>query len=385
MFPLACFFVLLSAYLLFCGVDNTRVFRKLPPVGPKRGAWPLVSVLIPARNEEKRIRPCLESLLKQDYPRYEVLVLDDQSTDGTWGLLRGYSRKDRRLKALKGRPLPAGWVGKPWACHQLSQRARGEWLFFTDADTWHAPDTLKRSVAAAQKERADLLSCMTWQETGTWLEYLVIPVMVFCLISFLPARYVVRRESRFSKFAGAGGQFLFFAKKAYRAIGGHRAVKDRIVEDLAIGNRVVRRGFRLVFRDGTDLTSCRMYSSAAEVWAGFSKNFFPAFKFSFPLALASYAYLFAASVLPFAVLFLAPAGTPVFQTAALLCLLQLFLRLNQAFRYGGPVLSCLLHPVGVLLFILIGLNSMRWYLFLKEGYWKGRVLRPALNREPTEF
>lgn len=373
---LACFFTGLSVYLVVCGIDNTRVFRKLPPVDPARKRWPLISVCIPARNEEKRITPCLESLLKQDYPRYEVLVMDDQSTDGTLALLRRYARKFSWLQVLQGKPLPKGWVGKPWACHELSKRAKGDWLFFTDADTWHDPQTLRRSVAAAENEKADLLSCLTRQETHTWLEYLVIPVMVFCLISFLPASLVVRRNSRFSKFAGGGGQFLFFRKKAYRAIGGHEAVSDEIVEDLAIGNRLIQQGFKLVFRDGTDLTFCRMYSSAREVWEGFSKNFFPAFKFSLPKALVSYGYLLAASVLPFIVLFFAPTGTFLFDSALVTCLLQVLLRLNQALRYGGGIFSCFLHPVGVFLFILIGFNSMRWYLFLKEGHWKGRILRP---------
>ncbi len=373
---LACFFVTLSVYLIVCGIDNTRVFRKLPPVDPRRKHWPLVSVCVPARNEEKRITPCLESFLKQDYPHYEVLVLDDQSTDGTLALLKRYAKKSSRFKVLQGKPLPKGWVGKPWACHVISKRAKGEWLFFTDADTWHDPQTLRRAVAAAEREKADLLSCLTRQETHTWLEYLIIPVMVFCLISFLPASLVVRRNSRFSQFAGGGGQFLFFRRKAYQAIGGHEAVSDEIVEDLAIGNRVVRHGLKLVFRDGTDLTFCRMYSSAREVWEGFSKNFFPAFKFSVPKALVSYGFLLAVSVVPFIVPLLSEPESFLFNSALFICGLQLFLRLNQALRYGGGFFSCFLHPVGVFLFILIGFNSMRWYLFLREGYWKGRILRP---------
>src|SRR5690348_14488079 len=138
MVVLACFFVYMTVYLIACGVDNTRVFRKLPRVEPAPRKWPLVSVLVPARNEEKRIRPCLESLLKQDYPRYELLVLDDQSTDGTLKLLKSYAKRSGgRLKLFQGKPLPKGWVGKPWACHELSKKAKGDWLFFTDADTWH--------------------------------------------------------------------------------------------------------------------------------------------------------------------------------------------------------------------------------------------------------
>jgi chlorobactene glucosyltransferase len=371
---LAVLFWILSAYLTACAWDNTRLLRKVPPADPKRKKWPTVSVCVPARNEESRIRPCVESFLRQDYPHYEVLVLDDQSTDGTYKLLKGYSSRSKKLKALRGKALPQGWVGKPWACHQLSLKARGDWLFFTDADTWHSPDTLKRSVQAAEAEQADLLSCFTQQETKTWLEYLVIPVMVYGLIAFLPVRKVLEKGSFFSKFAGAGGQFLFFKRKAYQTIGGHTCVRNEIVEDLKIGNHLVQKGLRLVFLNGVEMTFCRMYHSARDVWEGFSKNFFPVFGFSAGRALVSYTFLLGVTVLPFFLLvFLAP-DSPLFKAALVLASIQVILRLNQARHYGLPYFSCLLHPLGNALFVLIGLNSMWWYLGRGYGHWKGRRL-----------
>jgi chlorobactene glucosyltransferase len=373
---LAVLFGALCVYLTACAWDNTRLFGKVPPADARRKKWPLVSVCVPARNEELRIRPLLESFQNQDYPQYEVLVLDDQSTDRTYQLLKEYTLKNKRLKVSRGKPLPQGWVGKPWACHQLSLKARGEWLFFTDADTWHSPDMLKRCVQAAEREKADLLSCFTRQETKTWLEYLVIPVMVYCLIAFLPVRMVLKKGTFFSKFAGAGGQFLLFKRKAYKAIGGHVSVKNEIVEDLKIGNHLVQKGLKLVFLNGADMTFCRMYQSATDVLEGFSKNFFPAFGFSVARALASYSFLLGVTVLPFALLpFLVP-GTPLFIAALVLALLQIFLRMNQAWHYGLPVFSCFLHPLGNFLFVLIGFNSMRWYLWRGQGHWKGRILKP---------
>jgi len=371
----AIFFSGLCVYLTACAWDNTRLSRKLPPADPRRKKWPLVSVCIPARNEEGRIGPCLESFLKMDYPRLEVLILDDQSTDGTFKFVKEYVGKDKRFKILRGRELPAGWVGKPWACHQLSLKARGQWLFFTDADTWQGPDMLKRSVREAESQKADLLTCMNRQETKTWLEYLVIPCMVFNLTAFLPIRLVLKPGSPFSKFAGAGGQFLFFRRKAYDAIGGHTSVKSEIVEDLKIGNRIVQSGLRLLFLDGTDFSYCRMYQSARDVWEGFSKNFFPVFGFSAKRALGAYFFLLTVTVLPFALLFLTTPGTFLFNAALGLAVLQVFVRLNQALRYGLPILSCFLHPLGNFLFVLIGFNSMRWYLVLGKGHWKGRILK----------
>ncbi|HET9870619.1 MAG TPA: glycosyltransferase, partial [bacterium] len=177
-------------------------------------------MLIPARNEEKRLSPCLESLLAQDYPAFEVRVLDDRSTDGTWKLAQGFARKHKRLRVLRGRELPAGWLGKPWACFQLAGAARGEWLFFTDADTWHAPDMLKRTVQMAEARKADVLTLLTRQVTRSWMEALVIPVMAFHLLSFFPAKWSLRPRSRLNAFAGVSGQFVFIRKQAYRAFGG---------------------------------------------------------------------------------------------------------------------------------------------------------------------
>jgi len=369
------FFVLIAFYLSFCGWDNQKQFKKVPEVFFSGKKTPMISICIPARNEEFRLGPCLESFLLPHYPNYEVLVLDDQSTDGTYSLAKGFSKKNKRFKILKGKPLPKGWVGKPWACHQLSLAARGEWIFFTDADTWHHPDMLIRTLRAAETFKADLVSCFTRQETVTWMEKLIIPVMIFCLISFLPARWVVCNDSFFSRFAGAGGQFLFFRRTAYEAIGGHFSVREQIVEDLNIGRRLVQEGFKLVILDGTELSWCRMYRSTREVWEGFSKNFFPAFGFSIPRALGGYFFLLAVGLLPFVLLVFTKPGSLLFESALAIVFIQLALRLNHAWRYHLPILSAVLHPIGCSIFVLIGFNSMKWYLGKNGGVWKNRSLR----------
>ncbi len=370
---LAIFFLGMAFYMVYCAIDNTLYFLKFPPLDTTRRIWPFVSVCIPARNEEARIGPCLESLLSQDYPHYEVLVLDDQSTDGTRDLLTRYSKKNRHLKILRGKSLPVDWVGKSWACHQLSQKAKGAWILFTDADTWHHPDTLKRSVTAGENHQADLLSCVTGQATQSWLEYLVVPVMVFDLTAFLPARWAIKQ----GKFGGANGQFLFFNRKAYQSMGGHGSVRGEIVEDLAIGKKVTQRGLRLVLLDGSRLISCRMYHCAKEVIEGFSKNFFPVFDFSLPKALFGMSLFILITVVPFLLPCLYPSDTFPFDSALILALVQVLARLNQAFRFGFPKISCLLHPLGNLLFMMIGLNSIWWYSVQGKGRWKGRELKPV--------
>ncbi|HEV2352842.1 MAG TPA: glycosyltransferase, partial [Puia sp.] len=348
-FLVAAYWWFLAVYLVYCAWDNALLFQKPSAPGPKRKKWPFVSILIPARNEENRIKPCLESLLKQDYSTYEILVLDDRSTDRTFNLVKGLAKHNSRLKILKGRELPENWLGKPWACWQLSRKARGQWFLFIDADTWHSPDMLKRTVQMAGEKKAQVLTLFTRQVTETWMEALVIPVMAYTLLAFLPARWSLRKNSFFNRFAGVSGQFLFIQKKVYRAFGGHKTVKNEIVEDLNFGKQVVRLGYRLVYGDGSDFSFCRMYTNATEVWQGFSKNFFPAVAFSPIYFLNAQAALILDGVLPFAALALGP-GSVLFWPGLALSLVSLGIRGLQSVRYGFHKGSVLFHPLGCLLF-----------------------------------
>jgi chlorobactene glucosyltransferase len=279
MILLAWYWWFLAAWMLYCALDNALIFVKPAPADSQRKKWPFVSILIPARNEAKRIEPCLRGMLVQDYPHYEILVLDDRSSDRTFNLVQAYAKRNPsmrsahsgrapQLKVFRGKELPQGWIGKPWACQQLARRAKGEWLFFTDADTEHGPEMLKRTVQMAERRKADVLTLFTRQITKTWMEIMVIPVMAYTLLAFLPARWSLGKNSFFNRFAGVSGQFVFIKQKVYRAFGGHETVKNEIVEDLNFGKQVVRRGYRLVYGDGSDFSFCRMYTNAKEVWEG---------------------------------------------------------------------------------------------------------------------
>ncbi|HVZ79837.1 MAG TPA: glycosyltransferase [bacterium] len=362
----------LVAYLLFVAWDNTLLFEKPPALDKGRKKWPFVSILIPARNEELRIEPCLKTLLALDYPRFELIVLDDRSTDGTLALLRKRARKDHRLKVISGTELPPGWKGKPWACQQLAKKAKGEWFFFTDADTWHHPHLMKRSIQMALAKKADVLTLFTRQVTGTWMEALVVPVMAYTLLAFLPARWSLRKDSFFSKFAGVSGQYILIQKKVYRAFGGHERVKNEIVEDLNFGKLIVRGGYKLVYGDGSDLSFCRMYTNAREVWEGFSKNFYSAVAFNPLFFLNAQAALLLDGVAPFVALCLGPDG-PLFGPALAMVLVSFGVRALESFRYGFSRGSVLFHPLGCLLFSLIGFNSVFWHL-TGRGHWKGRKI-----------
>lgn len=232
---------------------------------------PLISVCIPARNEERNIRRCVESALGQDYPNLEVVVLDDRSTDATPTLLNEFASRDSRLISIHGSDLPAGWAGKPHALYQAAASARGEWLCFVDADTFLAPNALSSVLAKARETEADMFTVMTRQILGSFWEKVVMPLVMTALsVGFSPRK--VNDPQR--RDAIANGQFIFIKRSVYDAIGGHESVKDQIVEDKAISEQVKWNGYRLVVADGSQVVSTRMYTSLAEMWEGWTKNIY---------------------------------------------------------------------------------------------------------------
>lgn len=250
-----------------------RFPSELPEAGEEGGApWPLVSVVVPARNEALDIVTCLRSLTASDYPDFEVIVVDDRSDDATAELARSVPPgRARRLVVLEGDALPNGWLGKPWACHQGSEEARGELLLFTDADTVHAPDLLSRAVLGRQEEAADLLTVVGRQLMETFWEKVVQPHVFFTMVLRFPDFERVARNDNWRD-AIANGQFLLFTRRAYERIDGHRSVKDEVVEDLTLAQVVKRTGLQLRIRSAEESLATRMYRSLAELIEGWSKN-----------------------------------------------------------------------------------------------------------------
>ncbi|MCX6005769.1 MAG: glycosyltransferase [Chloroflexi bacterium] len=225
--------------LLIVTLTNLRYLRRLHSYTyPKE--WPHFSVLVPARNEEGNIGDCVAGLLAQDYPTFQLIVLDDNSTDRTWEILKQFANKDQRLRLIKGKPLPSDWLGKHWACHQLAEEADGELLLFVDADTVHGPDMLRCTAAAMSGEQAALISALPRQHVVTWSEMLSIPAFYLGMLCGVPMR--LTRLQRNPLLFNCLGQFLVFRRAAYYASGGYAAVRQNIVDDLAIG----RRGLAIV-------------------------------------------------------------------------------------------------------------------------------------------
>jgi len=241
-----------------------------PPVEPPAGG-PFVSILVPARNEAKNIRRCVEALLAQDYPAFEVLVLEDRSTDATAAILMGLSAHDSRLVLLAGSELPAGWAGKPHALYQAANAATGDWLLFVDADTFLAPNALSASLASARLTGADLYTVMTEQIMGSFWEKTVLPLVMTALsVGFSPKKV----NDPKTRDAIANGQYILIKRTVYDAIGGHEKLHNQIVEDKAIAEQVKWNGYRLIVADGRGVAKTRMYTDLPSMWEGWTKNIY---------------------------------------------------------------------------------------------------------------
>ncbi len=326
---------------------------------------PLVSVLIPARNEEKILERMLYTVAQQTYRNIEIIVLDDQSEDRTRKIAESVAHIEPRLRVLTGKKLPDGWTGKNWACHQLSQEARGELLLFVDADVKLAPEAISCAVAAMNEKQASMLSIFPTQIMQSFGERLVVPLMNWLLLSFLPLRMVA--GSSHPKFVAANGQFILIKRVSYKTIGGHKAVRDNVVEDMEIARSLKRAGDRIMTLLGGELISCRMYTGLENAVNGFTKNFYAGFNTS--------KTLFTPMLLLLLIVFLGPF-VAVIENGLFVYPIILIL-LNRTFisivSKQSLFYNTLLHPVQMLLMTIIGFRSIEAY---SKGQivWKGRRL-----------
>jgi chlorobactene glucosyltransferase len=262
---------------------------------------PLVSIIVPARNEECNIRRCVESLLEQDYAHFEVIVVDDGSTDNTTCILDNITASHpyaERLWILQLRDLPNGWAGKPHAIHRGVQEADGEWLLFTDADTWHAPNALRSALTQAIAEQADLFTIVSTQELPTFWDKVLMP-MAFMGISMLyPPRQV---NDPGSAVAVANGQYMLIQRKVYEMVGGYARPELRatLLDDRDLAHVVKENGFKLHFVDGQGLLRVHMYRSFADIWRGWRKNAYLGNRGGVPLLLVQLIGLPMITIVPF--------------------------------------------------------------------------------------
>ena len=352
-------------------VSNLWAFPRLRDSAASVGGAK-ASLLIPARNEAATIGSTVEGLLRQSYPNFELLILDDHSEDGTDRIANEVAKGDTRLTILSGRAIPQGWLAKNWACQQLAVQTSGEILIFTDADVKWRPGALAALLDEFERSGADMLTVMPTQKTVSWAERLCVPLMALAIHAYLPV--VAVHRSRYPLLAAANGQCLAFTRAAYDRLGGHTAVRDNIVEDVGLARRVKVMGMQLRMAEADGLLSCRMYRDWRSVRDGYAKNILAGFGGAAGL-IAGTIFHWLVFLGPWALLGLgftgaALPGHPLW--ALLLVATGILVRSLSALRTGQRVGDALLLPVSVVLMTCIAVQSLWWQWRYGGPLWKGR-------------
>ena len=321
-----------------------------------------ISVLIPARNEEKNIKKCIESILNQTYNKLYIIVLDDNSIDNTKLIIEEYTNKYKNVHLLEGKELPQGWLGKNWACEQLSKNAKSDYLLFIDADVELKENAIAGLMAKMNKYKLDAISVFPSQKIYRFGEWLVVPMMNWLLLSFLPLKQVYKSKN--VSFAAANGQLFLFKKNIYHAIGGHERVKNEVVEDMEFARLLKCNKYKLMTALGDTQIYCSMYDSFESAVNGFSKNFYEGFKIeklSFILLISSFEIIF---LLPFVLLFF---DVRFLWAVILILISRIYISIISR---QNVFVNLLLHPIQMIILFYVGIKSIN-----KNGIeWKGRKL-----------
>ncbi|SDE55664.1 chlorobactene glucosyltransferase [Mucilaginibacter pineti] len=350
------FIILRFSVTLFNFISNPKLRRVGKHYNDK------VSILIPARNEADNILTLLQSIHEQDYQNYDVTVLDDGSTDETYNICATFAASHPQFKVIKGATLPASWLGKNYACHQLAKQADGKYLLFLDADEEVKPGLINSAVYRMYLNKLGLLSLFTNQQMDTLGEKLVVPLMHFILLNLLPVRliYLVKNAA----VAAASGQFMLFDAAIYHKHQWHKLVKNKVVEDVEIMRLIKAEAYNGEALLANGMIYCRMYKNYAEAMNGFSKNFLAAFNYS---------------IIGFIVYITLTIGGPMMIMMTLNLPLILFMlgliiltRIMISLSSGqNAVYNIILHPVQMLNMLIIAFLSIQKHI-TKTTVWKGR-------------
>ncbi len=336
-------------------------------------------MIVPARNEERNIKDCINSLLKQNYPNFELIVVDDRSEDRTLEILNKLKEKDSRIKIVEVKELPSGWTGKNYALIEGLKFAKGEWLLFIDADTVHDEKTLSAAMNYALKHNLDSLSVEPHFEWNNFFHKLTFPVLSLGAACLFPI-FTVNKKG--SKLTLSNGQYLMIKKEVYEDAGGHEKVKDKILEDVALIENVKAKGYAYHLIMGREMEKVRMYRDIKSFWRGWGRILFLGMKKNLASTIILFLLSFTISLLPFLMLIfilLTPHSFELLKNIFVLDLIvisQIFL-INGFIHYIFKVnlLYTLLHPISVITAMGVLGNSVYMGSKKREIEWKGMKYR----------
>jgi chlorobactene glucosyltransferase len=351
---------------------------------------PLVSILVPARNEENRVlEACIRSILAQDYGNFEVIAVDDRSTDQTGAILERLAKNDDRLRVIEGEELPGEWLGKPYAMQQALNYARGEWILATDADMIFEPSALRTAVARALDNNGDALTLIPLFEAGSFWERVMIPTWEWVFLMF--AVFYRIDDPKSDRAVGIGGFFLM-RRTVLDRVGGYEALKDEVMEDARLAERIKKSGAGFLVEPAPALIRTRMYKTFREMWECSTKNWFSGVNFSFPFAMLCVVSMYLVAVVPpliaLTALVALASGTDLsalLVPATLSWLLQMLVMAIVIRRSEVSVAYALTVPLGLgLLYAMLFDSSVR--ITMGTGVtWKGRKIYERRGVRPPRL
>lgn len=326
---------------------------------------PYVSVLIPARNEEAVIANIVNCILKQDYPNFELIVLNDNSEDRTLEILNEIQKKDNKLRIMNGESLPENWLGKSWACHQLVQEAKGEIFLFIDSDVTVKENAINSAIYNLQKHKANMLSSFSTQILGSVGEHILVPLLNWIVLQLLPMTLIY--SSKNTAFLAANGQFLMIDRESYQIIGGHEAVRHINTEDMNLARNIKKKGLRTVATLGDDTVFCRMYNDFNSAFNGLVRSFYTSWNIKFIFYLPMLLLMLVTFVLPFILVI-------INQTFIIpIIIITIHRILISISSKQNILLNIILHPIQLSLLFIVGLISF-YRAKNQKIIWKGRVV-----------
>ena len=363
------------------GLSRQRRLLPTPNLRLTASDAPQVSILVPARNEQQRVlETCIRSILAQDYGNFEVIAVNDRSTDATGTILRALARSDHRLHVLEGQELPPGWLGKPYAMHQALNHARGEWILATDADMIFDTAALRTALDHTLNSRGDALTLIPHFETGSFWERVMIPTWEWVFLMYTISYRI--HDPKSDRAAGIGGFFLL-RRTLLERVGGYEALKDEVMEDVRLAERIKCSGARLLIDRAPALMRTRMYTNFSEMWECSTKNWFSGVNFSFAFALCCVVSMYLGAVVPPLIalvsLFMPALGYSgnfrlVFVPAALSWLFQVLVMAIVSRRSGVSPVYALTAPLGVALIYAMLFDSSVRITTGRGVTWKGRKI-----------
>jgi len=334
-----------------------------------------VSILVPARNEELRIKQCLEALMAQTDNSIEIIVLDDRSTDDTSNIIQKIIKADIRAKMISGSNLPDGWVGKNWACHQLAKAAKGDYLLFIDADTILSEGTVSVAVMESLARKIDLLTVMPKRIASCIAEQLMFPFIDWASFCWIPMK--AAHKSHNPHLSATFGQFMLFKREAYDSIGGHESIRGNPFDDFELGRMTKRQGLKWMLFEGASYVKVLPYKGNIDAFKGISRSIFPAVDYRVSvLALLSVVVLTLGFLPPLtvAINYIGSDQRTIILIIALASIILIIIPWYIICRkFNHSLITIPFYPFSIALMVIIGIHSLTTYGF-GVTLWKGRRL-----------